>query len=146
MVRYSCTLGLVRRLWPVVDGEHYHGEIMRFRLHAEPEALPHSESGGSPASDYQLELRISGLLLARPDWDALRVREVASHGMAYLRELIQRDGLPPHSPNTYILSETTDGGAFLKGSPFAESAPTAHRPFTITSGHNLNAVELEKEF
>jgi hypothetical protein len=145
MARYNCTLGLVRRLWPVVDGEHYHGEIMRYRLHAELEAPHRGETSCSPASDYQLELRISGLLLAHPRWDALRVHEVACHGMAYLRELVQRDGLPPNSLSTYILSETTDGGAFLKGSPYAEIAPTAHRPFTITSELNLNAAEVESE-
>jgi hypothetical protein len=138
MVRYNCTLGLVRRLWPVVDGEHYHGEIMRFRLHAEPEA-------GEPAADgmtgdYQLELRISGNLLAQPDWDALMVREVAAHCMAYLRELLQRDGLPQHSSTTYILNEQTDGGVFVAGSPYREVALLAHRPFPVISPHTETAA------
>lgn len=129
MVRYNCTLGLVRRLWPVVDGEHYHGEIMRFRLHAEPEA---DDAAAAAPNDFQLELRIGGMLLARPDWDALMVREVATHGMAYLRELIQRDGLPQHTSNTYILNEKTDGGAYLEGTPYRETAALAHRPFPVT--------------
>jgi len=131
MVRYQCTLNLVRRLWPVVDGEHYHGEILRFRLLTEagPDVPPPS------LAEHVVELRIGGTLLARPAWDALTVREVALHGMAYVRERIQRDGLPEHSPTTYILNEHTDGGAYLEGSPFASEQLLAGRSFAVDAPH-----------
>lgn len=142
MVRYNCTLGLVRRLWPVVDGEHYHGEIMRFRLHAELEPEAGVAPDDSAVCDYQLELRISGELLARPGWDVLMVRQMTDHGMAYLRELIQRDGLPQHSSSTFILNESTDGGAYLDGPPYRESAVLAQRPFPVVCPHTVPAARL----
>ncbi len=133
MVRYSCTLGLERRLWPVVDGEHYHGEIMRFRLRVEPG----DDAPEDAARDVSVELRVAGRLLARPAWARLTVREVTDHAMIWIRERLQAEGLPAHATVTYILNERTDDGAYLDGSPWAEAAPLAHRPFDVTCTRTL---------
>jgi hypothetical protein len=131
MVRFNCSLDLVRRLWPVVDGGHYDGEILRFRLVAE------TIHGGAHAKqtrrDITLELRIGGELLAQPAWDALCAREVASHGRAWLCERLQRDGLPEHSPATLILNSTTDKGAYIQGSPFSGEQLLPGRSFQVDS-------------
>ncbi len=142
MAKYSCTLGLSRRLWPVVDGEHYHGEIMRFRLHAELERTSPDPALDKAPVDYQVELRISGTLLAESSWDAFSVREVTAHGMAYLRECIERQGLPQQATTTYTLNEQTQDGAFVKGSPYADSVALVHRPFVVHG--NDSALDTRK--
>ena len=129
MVSYSCTLRLVRRLWPVVDGEHFHGEIMRFRLTAEP--LRGADD--TPTQEFTVELRIGGPLLAHKRWDVLTVREVAAHGRAFLCERLQHEGLPQHSPTTFFLNEATDDGAYREGSPFSGDQLLPGRPFSIES-------------
>ena len=134
--RYTCSLHLVRRLWPVVDGEHYHGEIMRFRLVTEARG----DVAPPPEPEQTIELRIGGTLLAERAWDVLSVREVADHGRAYVSERLQREGLPVHRTTTIVLNETTDGGAFRAGSPYTGDQLLPGRSFPVPArGHAATA-------
>jgi hypothetical protein len=142
MAQFSCTLSLVRRLWPVVDGEHYHGEIMRFQLIAEPLREPVGTNGGTRY--LTVELRISGTLLANRAWDALSAHDVADHGRAFLAEQLQREGLPEHSHHTIVLTEHTEGGAFASGSPYTAEHLLPGRQFVVSApDRRVDQVSLQ---
>lgn len=128
---YVCHLTLRQRCQPVVDGWAYDGEIRRFALTAVPESARGSPRELSLARHETIELRIAGKLLAGGRWPCLHAVDVDRHALAYVRERLQRDGLPDGARRAYVLDEQTDHGAFREGSPYAAEALRPDDSFSV---------------
>ena len=114
---WICTLSLTGRP-RAVDGQPYDGEVMRYLLLAVPAAQRGTAGEADATREIVVELRLGRALLQSGRWPRLRLDELARHGQAHLRELLQHRGLPAASHVVHLLDVHTDQGAYRDGSPF----------------------------
>ncbi|GJM20777.1 MAG: hypothetical protein DHS20C15_06920 [Planctomycetota bacterium] len=126
---------LTRRLWSAVEGAHYEGEILRFRLQAAPLLGVGSYSAADAHADARedriVELRISRKLLAKPGWSQLEARDVAHCAEHFLRERLQQEGLPSAARASFTLDASTDTGAYVSGPPWGADSPAPGMAFEL---------------
>lgn len=130
-----------------MEGAHYEGEILRFKLTASPLLGVGAYSAADPGAREErlLELRISRKLLAGPGWASLDARGVAHCAEHFLREKLQREGLPGAARVEYTLDARSDTGAYVDGPPWGADSPAPGVPFELAGPLHDGAAALGDE-
>jgi len=106
---------------------------LRFKLTAAPLMGVGSYSAADTGAREErlVELRISRKLLAGRGWAQLDARDVAHCAEHFLRERLQREGLPSAARVDYTLDARSDTGAYLHGPPWGADSPAPGVPFEL---------------
>lgn len=122
------------------DGSGY---LYRFR--AVPVHARGSRDEQRLAREFQIVVEVSGSLRRCGEWRTYSDQELLKHLFAFVRENLERNGLPEGKALNIPLLTSTEKGRFERGSPFSIAAIHPTLPFVVASTDDDTSMTQEQK-